>query len=90
MVQYRGRPASTNVEDNRAYFGTDSLDPDYYYEDRNADFVRDSIMSPYLSAPPQKFEQLTLEQLLELLAQEQRVRKAPAIGSMRTMGVLNP
>lgn len=87
VVKSLGRPSSANVEDRRAYFGSNSVDPDYYYEDRNADFLRESLLSPYLSASPQQFSKtgLTMEELLNLLT----AQKASRIGETTfTAGVL--
>lgn len=75
MVDWRSRPRSQNVDDRSEYFGTGSVDPGYYSEDRYADFARESILSPYLSGPPQKLRPevgLTIEDLLALLAAQQR------------------
>lgn len=87
MVDWRSRTPSANVDDRRAYFGSASVDPDYYYEDRNADFLRESLLSPYLSASPQQFSKtgLTMEELLNLLT----AQKASRIGETTfTAGIL--
>lgn len=87
MVDWRSRKPSGNIEDRRAYFGSMSVDPGYYYEDRNADFLKNSLLSPYLTAEPQTFRDdvhLSIEDLLALLA----AQKSPNMGLTLSAGVL--
>ena len=91
MVKHRGRETSQNVEDVRSPFGSLSVDPGYWEEDRNSDFLSQSLLAPYLTAPPQQFnntQTLTLEELLRLLALDQA--KVPATGLTRNVGILQP
>lgn len=65
-MKSRNRPRSTNIVDQRNYFGTDAFDPDYSWEDRFNDFAKDSLRNPYADNP-QKFkpaEKRTIEQIL--------------------------
>lgn len=50
-LKTKDRPQSENIEDNRAYFGSDALDSDYSDEDRQRDFVMDAIHNPVADAP---------------------------------------
>lgn len=46
-MKTKGRPGSQNIEDRRAYFGSEALDEDYWDEDRFMDFLQDAINNPH-------------------------------------------
>lgn len=64
-MKTKGRPKSQNIQDVRGYFGSDAVDPDYWVEDRYADFLKQSLANPNPDNP-QKFKQpLSIDQILQ-------------------------
>jgi len=68
-MKTKGRPQSENIEDRRAYFGSEALDADYWDEDRIMDFLQDAIQHPQ-GLMPQKFEQRAPSTLEEIILHE--------------------
>lgn len=65
------RPASKNIQDLRSPFGSLSVDPDYWTEDRIAEFLRQSLLfgaGSYSSfGAPQQLSKSAPPKLMELL-----------------------
>lgn len=83
----KGRKKSKRVEDQRAYFGTDAYDPDYYHEDARDTFVRDTLRNPRADSP-QRFRKV--KPLRTFSDDDLRSSRKSAIGTRRTMGILSP
>jgi hypothetical protein len=62
-MKVKGALKSNNIEDRRAYFGSDSLDPDYWREDRQMDFLKASLSNPKADSP-QTFKKLSIEDII--------------------------
>ncbi len=62
-MKYKGRPTSKNIVDQRAYFGSESLDPNYWYEDRQMDFLKQTLANPKADNP-QKFKKRSIEDII--------------------------